>query len=80
MLKFIGEVLLTIKDKETIVLFQETKQLRLSGDDKTFVLEAKPYTFPFEFEVPQNVDLTSSMEVKRNRGLVVVVVNMCVLY
>ncbi|CDH53119.1 hypothetical protein RO3G_07420 [Lichtheimia corymbifera JMRC:FSU:9682] len=62
MLKFIGEVLLTVKDKETIVLFQETKQLRLSGDDKTFVLEAKPYTFPFEFEVPQNVDLTSSME------------------
>ncbi|CAO3581584.1 unnamed protein product [Absidia cylindrospora] len=65
-LKFIGEVSLSLKEKDTTCLFQRTKILNVTSDDKppakAFIMEPKLYTFPFEFVVPEDIQLPSTME------------------
>lgn len=71
-LKFIGEVQLSIKDKETITLFQRTQIIPVTQEkdsSKACVLDAKQHEFPFEFVVPKGLDLPSSMEVRRTTPL-----------
>lgn len=65
-LTFAGEVFLNIKEKESISLFEKTELIQVSdAPGKTHVLEAKEYTFLFEFQVPDGLDLPSSMEVRK---------------
>ncbi|KAI8138812.1 hypothetical protein BJV82DRAFT_629924 [Fennellomyces sp. T-0311] len=59
-LRFTGQVVLSVKDKETITLFQRTQNIRVSPDDKASVLEAKQHSFPFDLVVPK--ELPSTME------------------
>ena len=62
-LRFTGEVFLSIKDKETITLFQKTETIAVANDGaKTHVLDAKQHNYDFEFVVPD--DLPSAMEVR----------------
>ncbi|KAI8374445.1 uncharacterized protein BYT42DRAFT_615609 [Radiomyces spectabilis] len=63
-LRFSGQVILSIKEKDTIVLFQNTKIVAVSEEEgsKVHVLEAKPHQFPFKFTVPEDIELPSTME------------------
>ncbi|KAG2217336.1 hypothetical protein INT45_009093 [Circinella minor] len=63
-LRFTGEVVLSVKDKEIITLFQRAQNIQVSpdNDNKTTILEAKQHTFPFNFEVPKGIELPSTME------------------
>jgi hypothetical protein len=64
---FKGEIASLLKDKESITLFNKVKILPISKDDesgaKSHILEAKSHTFPFDFLVPEDIALPSSMEV-----------------
>lgn len=60
LVKFSGAIFISVKDKEVIPLFQSSKSLPIN-DGKSKVLEAKTYSFPFEFVVPDN--LPSAMDV-----------------
>ncbi|KAJ2961239.1 hypothetical protein NQZ79_g3489 [Umbelopsis isabellina] len=64
---FKGEISSLLKDKESITLFNKVKTLPIAKDDengsKSHILEAKAHTFPFEFMVPEDIPLPSSMEV-----------------
>jgi hypothetical protein len=64
---FKGEISSLLKDKENITLFNKVKILPVSKDDehpgKSHILEAKSHTFPFDFLVPEDIALPSSMEV-----------------
>jgi hypothetical protein len=64
-LKFTGLVFIHLKEKETTTLFNETQTLQLEA--KT-VLDVKEHGFQFEFVVPKNLNLPSSMEVKKDTG------------
>jgi hypothetical protein len=59
-IKFSGAIFISVKDKEVLPLFQSSKLLAINNG-KSKVLEAKTYTFPFEFIVPDN--LPSAMDV-----------------
>ncbi|KAI7854933.1 hypothetical protein BDC45DRAFT_115886 [Circinella umbellata] len=63
-LRFTGQVVLSVKDKEIITLFQRTQNIQVSpdNDNKATILEAKQHTFPFNFEVPKGIELPSTME------------------
>jgi hypothetical protein len=57
-----------MKEKDTINLFEETKVIDIHSDSdnvqaKFCILEPKPYSFPFEFVVPNDMHLPSTMEV-----------------
>ncbi|KAI9275462.1 hypothetical protein BDA99DRAFT_495519 [Phascolomyces articulosus] len=61
--RFTGQVVLTVKDKENITLFQRTQTIRVSNDDtKVTILEAKQHSFPFHLEVPKGIEIPSTME------------------
>ena len=64
---FKGEIASLLKDKESITLFNKVKILPISKDDesstKSHILDAKSHTFPFDFLVPEDIALPSSMEV-----------------
>lgn len=59
--KFSGAVYIAAKDKEVLPLFQTVKSLPIN-EGKSKILEAKHYSFPFEFVVPKN--LPSAMDVR----------------
>ncbi|KAL9548415.1 hypothetical protein PS6_006632 [Mucor atramentarius] len=59
-----GAIFISVKDKEVIPLFQSSKSLPIN-DGKSKVLEAKMYSFPFEFVVPDN--LPSAMDFGKNK-------------
>ncbi|KAI9486650.1 MAG: hypothetical protein EXX96DRAFT_49435 [Benjaminiella poitrasii] len=59
-IKFLGAIYISAKDKEIIPLFQKCKTLAINENRKSTNLEAKPYSFPFEFLVPDN--LPSAMD------------------
>ncbi|KAI8083079.1 uncharacterized protein BX664DRAFT_188996 [Halteromyces radiatus] len=65
-LKFTGEFSLSLKEKDTICLFQNTKIINVNSSDeeqtKSIILESKLYTFPFEFLVPNDIQLPSTMD------------------
>ncbi|KAI8637021.1 hypothetical protein BD408DRAFT_425266, partial [Parasitella parasitica] len=63
-LKFSGAIFISAKDKEVIPLFQLNKLLPINGG-KSKVLDAKTYSFPFEFTVPDN--LPSAMDFGKNK-------------
>ncbi|ORX59495.1 hypothetical protein DM01DRAFT_1300819 [Hesseltinella vesiculosa] len=64
--RFIGQVHVSIKDKETIQLFYNSRQIPVSADEgKSTVLDAKLHSFPFEFKVPE--DLPSTMEFDKRK-------------
>ncbi|KAI8147286.1 hypothetical protein BJV82DRAFT_532354 [Fennellomyces sp. T-0311] len=66
-LRFTGEVFVSVKDKETITLFQKTETIAVSNDrGKTHVLDAKQHSFDFEFVVPD--DLPSTMEFGKRKA------------
>ncbi|KAG2224634.1 hypothetical protein INT45_007879 [Circinella minor] len=66
-LRFTGEVFLSIKDKETIILFQKTETIAVANDGaKTHVLDAKQHNYDFEFVVPD--DLPSAMEFGKRKA------------
>ncbi|KAI8342373.1 hypothetical protein BC941DRAFT_466044 [Chlamydoabsidia padenii] len=60
--RFAGQVTLSVKDKETIQLFSKTTTLPITtdGNNKTshVLLDAKQHSFPFEFEVPKELPST----------------------
>ena len=64
-LRFTGQVVLSVKDKETISLFERTQNIQVSPDNgnKVTILEAKQHSFPFNLEVPKGIELPSTMEV-----------------
>ncbi|KAI8072863.1 hypothetical protein BC940DRAFT_232731, partial [Gongronella butleri] len=64
--RFVGQVFLQVKDKETIELFRKTRQIPVSADKSSAVLDAKQHSFPFEFEVPK--DLPSTMEFDKRKA------------
>ncbi|KAI9308130.1 hypothetical protein BJ944DRAFT_260804 [Cunninghamella echinulata] len=67
--RFIGEVFLSIKDKETITLFSKTKILPISTDSKSsHILDAKRHSFTFDFVVPD--ELPSTMEFGKRKASV----------
>ncbi|KAL0094856.1 hypothetical protein F4703DRAFT_1788535 [Phycomyces blakesleeanus] len=68
-LRFTGEITVSIKDKKTIPLFQITKILAVSKSGKAHVLEARQHHFPFEFVVPADLNLPSTMEHKKNASV-----------
>ncbi|KAI7898787.1 COPI associated protein-domain-containing protein [Cokeromyces recurvatus] len=59
-IKFMGSIHITAKDKEVVPLFETCKTLTINDSRKSTTLEAKPYSFPFEFTVPDN--LPSAMD------------------
>ncbi|GAA5806237.1 hypothetical protein HPULCUR_011768 [Helicostylum pulchrum] len=63
-LKFSGQVYVHLKEKETSTLFQNTLVLAVDQDNKSkqTILDASEHTFPFQFIVPKNLNLPSSME------------------
>ncbi|KAK4509484.1 Invasin CotH3 [Mucor velutinosus] len=64
-LKFSGEVYIHLKEKETNTLFQNTLALSVypnSTSPKQTTLDASEHSFPFQFVVPKNLNLPSSME------------------
>lgn len=63
-LKFSGAVYIAAKDKEVLPLFQTVKSLPIN-EGKSKILEAKQYSFPFEFVVPKN--LPSAMDLGMNK-------------
>ncbi|SAL99945.1 hypothetical protein [Absidia glauca] len=66
--KFTGEVALSVKEKDALSLFQKTKIIQLAGDEeqtKCYIMEAKLHSFPFEFVVPDDIQLPSAMEVNK---------------
>ncbi|ORY97697.1 hypothetical protein BCR43DRAFT_490211 [Syncephalastrum racemosum] len=68
-LTFAGEVFLNIKEKESISLFEKTELIQVSdAPGKTHVLEPKEHTFLFEFQVPDGLDLPSSMEFGKKKA------------
>ncbi|ORZ10569.1 hypothetical protein BCR42DRAFT_358066 [Absidia repens] len=68
--RFSGQVFISVKDKETINLFSKTKILPISGEDSksSHVLDAKQHSFPFEFVVPNG--LPSTMEFGKRKARV----------
>ncbi|KAI8372945.1 uncharacterized protein BYT42DRAFT_578678 [Radiomyces spectabilis] len=68
--RFTGEIFLSVKDKETINLFQNTKILPVSKIEgsKTHVLEPRQHKFSFEFTVPNDLNLPSSMEFGKRKA------------
>ncbi|KAG0166636.1 ph-response sensor protein [Apophysomyces sp. BC1034] len=69
-MKFVGEVFLSLKDKESIQLFQKGITIPVASADssKSRVLDAKPHRFAFEFVVPDDLHLPSSMELDRKKA------------
>ncbi|CEP09870.1 hypothetical protein [Parasitella parasitica] len=63
-LKFSGAIFISVKDKQVIPLFQLNKLLPIN-DGRSKVLDAKSYSFPFEFIVPDN--LPSAMDFGKNK-------------
>ncbi|CAO3606998.1 unnamed protein product [Mucor fragilis] len=64
-LKFSGQVYIHLKEKETNTLFQNTLVLSVypnSTSPKQTTLDASEHGFPFQFVVPKNLNLPSSME------------------
>ncbi|KAI8338101.1 hypothetical protein BC941DRAFT_424608 [Chlamydoabsidia padenii] len=68
--RFSGQVFISVKDKETINLFSKTKILPISTEDNksSHVLDAKQHSFPFEFVVPN--ELPSTMEFGKRKARV----------
>lgn len=67
-LKFSGQVNINLKEKESNTLFQELMELSVcpnSTSPKPTTLDASEHAFPFKFIVPKNLNLPSSMEVKK---------------
>lgn len=62
-LKFNGKVCLHLKEKEIIPLFEDIKSIHTSKQ-KITTLDASEHTFPFEFQIPNHLNLPSSMQVK----------------
>ncbi|KAI7887406.1 hypothetical protein K492DRAFT_898 [Lichtheimia hyalospora FSU 10163] len=60
-IQFTGEIGFHMNETERITLFQMTKYLRLSTGSRFFMLEAKPYAFPFSFQIPDDIDIPSTM-------------------
>ncbi|KAJ8652771.1 hypothetical protein O0I10_011576 [Lichtheimia ornata] len=62
-IRFTGEIGFHVHDAaEHVTLFQMTKYLRLSTTgSRFFMLEAKPYAFPFSFQIPDDIDIPSTM-------------------
>ncbi|KAI7870597.1 hypothetical protein BDF14DRAFT_1771606 [Spinellus fusiger] len=69
-IRFAGEIVLAMKSKETILLFEEIKQLHVGGETqgKPCILEAKQHIFAFEFKVPTRLSLPSSMELEKGKA------------
>ncbi|KAL0095311.1 hypothetical protein F4703DRAFT_1064845 [Phycomyces blakesleeanus] len=69
-LRFTAELVLSIKAKEIITLFEEVKVIPVGNgpDIKAHILEAKQHTFPFEFIVPEKLSLPSSMELDKGKS------------
>ncbi|KAI8081380.1 uncharacterized protein BX664DRAFT_340245 [Halteromyces radiatus] len=70
-IRFSGQVFISVKDKEVINLFSKTKILPISTIEDTkssHVLDAKQHSFPFEFVVPD--DLPSTMEFGKRKARV----------
>ncbi|KAI7867551.1 hypothetical protein BDF14DRAFT_1802121, partial [Spinellus fusiger] len=65
LLRFKGQVILSIKDKKSMTLFDIKKILAAGQPGKVHILEPKQYLFPFEFNVPSNLQLPSSMEYRK---------------
>ncbi|KAI7865413.1 hypothetical protein BDF14DRAFT_1824880 [Spinellus fusiger] len=65
LLRFKGQVILSIKDKKSMTLFDIKKILADGQPGKVHILEPKKYLFPFEFNVPSNLQLPSSMEYRK---------------
>lgn len=65
-LRFAGELAFDHKDKETVSLFNRSQILTVArdADSKPCVLEPRLHSFPFEFIVPEGLDLPSAMEVR----------------
>ncbi|CAO3577107.1 unnamed protein product [Absidia cylindrospora] len=65
-LKFTGEVALSLKEKDAICLFQKTKVINVAPYDeqqlKPVIMEPKLHSFPFEFVVPGDIQVPSTME------------------
>ncbi|KAI9470979.1 MAG: hypothetical protein EXX96DRAFT_586403 [Benjaminiella poitrasii] len=64
-LKFSGEVYIHLKEKETTTLFQDILVLSVYPNStlpKQTTLDASEHSFPFQFIVPKNLNLPSSME------------------
>ncbi|KAI8642870.1 hypothetical protein BD408DRAFT_443070 [Parasitella parasitica] len=64
-LKFAGHVFIHLKEKETNTLFENNLTLSVypnSTSPKQTTLDASEHRFPFEFIVPKNLNLPSSME------------------
>ncbi|KAI8331645.1 hypothetical protein BD560DRAFT_494119 [Blakeslea trispora] len=64
-LKFYGEVFINLKEKEYNTLFEKTLALSVypnSTVPRQTTLDASEHSFSFEFIVPKNSDLPSSME------------------
>ncbi|KAL0135437.1 hypothetical protein V8B55DRAFT_1591101 [Mucor lusitanicus] len=64
-LKFSGQVYIHLKEKETNTLFQNALVLSVypnSTSPKQTTLDASEHSFPFQFVVPKNLNLPSSME------------------
>ncbi|CEG67926.1 hypothetical protein RMATCC62417_04273 [Rhizopus microsporus] len=60
-LKFNGKVCLHLKEKEIIPLFEDIKSIHTSKQ-KITTLDASEHTFPFEFQIPNHLNLPSSMQ------------------
>ncbi|ORY96816.1 hypothetical protein BCR43DRAFT_289403 [Syncephalastrum racemosum] len=66
-LRFAGELAFDKKDKETTSLFNRSQILTVArdADTKPCVLEPRLHSFPFEFIVPEGLDLPSAMEFEK---------------
>lgn len=78
-IQFTGEIAFQVHETERITLFQMTKYLRLSTGSRFFMLESKPYAFPFSFQIPDDIDMPSTMHVRqheKHRHLTIILCNM----
>ncbi|KAI8375059.1 hypothetical protein EDC96DRAFT_541518 [Choanephora cucurbitarum] len=69
-LKFYGEVFINLKEKEYNTLFEKTLALSVypnSTVPRQTTLDASEHSFSFEFIVPKNSELPSSMEARHIR-------------
>jgi hypothetical protein len=66
-LTFTGQVTVTLKEKETITLFRDSKTVIINAANtlKPTTLDTKQHSFPFEFTVPNQFALPSSIQVQR---------------
>ncbi|KAI8889020.1 hypothetical protein K501DRAFT_329403 [Backusella circina FSU 941] len=63
-LVFTGQVTVTLKEKETMTLFRDTKTVIVNAANtlKPTTLDVKQHLFPFEFTVPNEFPLPSSIQ------------------